>query len=191
MYRLSLVRLLCTLGNFWIHAAPLTCITDAIPNKYAGLKRKNTIAVESASKKAKHPAYFIPELAHVCALCDERIPFTILANEVRNSEWLKAEYDVPPSLLICCDSVTVDETRNSASGCANRSKCYRIIAETSSVTSAPGCFHFFAWVGGFDEKASVGVCSFNFQREWTFLGGGVRNVRYACNYRQYSLQRAR
>lgn len=61
---------------------PTQIYTDAIPNKYAGLKRKSTITVEAANKKVKHPAYFIPELAHVVALCNERIPFTQLAQEV-------------------------------------------------------------------------------------------------------------
>uniref|UniRef100_A0A146LY05 Mediator of RNA polymerase II transcription subunit 14 n=4 Tax=Lygus hesperus TaxID=30085 RepID=A0A146LY05_LYGHE len=34
------------------------------------------------SKRLKNPAYFIPELAHVVALCDERIPFITLAQEL-------------------------------------------------------------------------------------------------------------
>lgn len=34
-------------------------------------------------RRPKHPAYFIPELAHVVALCDERIPFVTLAQEVK------------------------------------------------------------------------------------------------------------
>lgn len=67
--------------HLWI-VLIFSLITDAIPNKYAGLKRKNPIVVESVVKKVKHPAYFIPELAHVVALCDERIPFTTLAQEV-------------------------------------------------------------------------------------------------------------
>ncbi|KAJ8684722.1 hypothetical protein QAD02_020515, partial [Eretmocerus hayati] len=36
----------------------------------------------SQSKKPKSPAYFIPELAHVVALCDEQIPFVMLAQEL-------------------------------------------------------------------------------------------------------------
>ncbi|CAD6234893.1 GSCOCG00007749001-RA-CDS [Cotesia congregata] len=38
--------------------------------------------VTSQSKKMKHSAYFIPELAYVVALCDERIPFVSLAHEL-------------------------------------------------------------------------------------------------------------
>jgi mediator of RNA polymerase II transcription subunit 14 len=33
-------------------------------------------------KKNKHPAYFVPELAHIVAMCDERLPFALLAHEV-------------------------------------------------------------------------------------------------------------
>lgn len=37
-----------------------------------------------APKQAKtiYPAYFIPELAHVVAMCDEKLPFVCLANEL-------------------------------------------------------------------------------------------------------------
>ncbi|XP_065205637.1 mediator of RNA polymerase II transcription subunit 14 [Planococcus citri] len=74
------------LDTFVITHGSFTSVIDAIPNKYAGLKRKNLIAVETTNKKAKHPAYFIPELAHVVALCDERIPFTTLAQELTKRE---------------------------------------------------------------------------------------------------------
>ncbi|XP_065213759.1 mediator of RNA polymerase II transcription subunit 14-like isoform X2 [Planococcus citri] len=63
-----------------------TSVIDAIPNKYASSKRKNLIAIETASKKTKHPAYFIPELAHAVALCDQRIPFTTLTQELTKRE---------------------------------------------------------------------------------------------------------
>lgn len=45
-------------------------------------KRKAGGRQEPGSRRTKHPAYFIPELAHVVALCDERIPFVTLAQEV-------------------------------------------------------------------------------------------------------------
>lgn len=70
------------LDTFVITHGAFTSVIDAIPNKYAGLKRKNTITVESGNKRIKHPAYFIPELAHVVALCTERVPFTQLAQEL-------------------------------------------------------------------------------------------------------------
>ncbi|XP_039277838.1 mediator of RNA polymerase II transcription subunit 14 [Nilaparvata lugens] len=41
---------------------------------------------ESAAKRSRHPAYFIPELAHVVALCDERIPFVTLTQELSRRE---------------------------------------------------------------------------------------------------------
>jgi len=33
-------------------------------------------------KKSKHPPYFIPQLAHIVAMCDERLPFALLCHEV-------------------------------------------------------------------------------------------------------------
>ena len=33
-------------------------------------------------KRSKHPAYLLPDLSHVVALCDERIPFTSLATQL-------------------------------------------------------------------------------------------------------------
>ncbi|BES92650.1 U1 small nuclear ribonucleoprotein C [Nesidiocoris tenuis] len=46
-------------------------------------KRKLPWKTEGQSnKRQKNPAYFIPELAHVVALCDERIPFITLAQEL-------------------------------------------------------------------------------------------------------------
>lgn len=38
---------------------------------------------EPSTKKQKHPAYFVPELAHIVAMCDERLPFALLTVEVR------------------------------------------------------------------------------------------------------------
>lgn len=50
------------------------------------LKRKGGAKHESATRRAKQPAYFISELAHVVAMCDERLPFVNLATEV--SKWI-------------------------------------------------------------------------------------------------------
>ena len=59
----------------------------------SGKKRKNTninLRPDSVSaaqnKRPKSPAYFIPELAHVVALCDEQIPFVMLAQELTKRE---------------------------------------------------------------------------------------------------------
>lgn len=38
--------------------------------------------MEPSARRSKQPAYFIAELAHVVAMCDERLPFVTLANEV-------------------------------------------------------------------------------------------------------------
>lgn len=46
------------------------------------LKRKGGIKIESSTRRSKQPAYFIAELAHVVAMCDERLPFVTLATEV-------------------------------------------------------------------------------------------------------------
>jgi len=43
-------------------------------------KRKATAIGRSV--RSKQPAYFLPELAHVVAAADERIPFVHLAQEV-------------------------------------------------------------------------------------------------------------
>lgn len=43
---------------------------------------RNETSGTNQARRPKHPAYFIPELAHVVALCDERIPFVTLAQEV-------------------------------------------------------------------------------------------------------------
>lgn len=51
------------------------------------LKRKMnvnepTTAPQSKVAKTVYPAYFIPELAHVVAMCDEKLPFIVLAQEL-------------------------------------------------------------------------------------------------------------
>lgn len=47
-------------------------------------KRKAVSKLDSPPKRSKQPAYFISELAHVVAMCDERLPFVTLATEVRH-----------------------------------------------------------------------------------------------------------
>lgn len=51
----------------------------------AGNKRKaitNESGVPAKQQKTIYPAYFIPELAHVVAMCDEKLPFVCLAQEL-------------------------------------------------------------------------------------------------------------
>ncbi|EEB11666.1 CRSP complex subunit, putative [Pediculus humanus corporis] len=64
--------------SFVILHGPYTSIED---EKVPG-KRKASGKFESSPRRLKQPAYFIPELAHVVSLCDERIPFVTLAQEL-------------------------------------------------------------------------------------------------------------
>lgn len=58
---------------------------DSDHTEAGSLKRKGGgIKHESATRRAKQPAYFISELAHVVAMCDERLPFVNLATEVNS-----------------------------------------------------------------------------------------------------------
>lgn len=48
-------------------------------------KRKSSSGDAGPSAKQQktiYPAYFIPELAHVVAMCDEKLPFVCLAQEL-------------------------------------------------------------------------------------------------------------
>lgn len=62
----------------------LHCVTDVAGGAVVpGVKRKQpTGRTDSPARRPKHPAYFIPELAHAVAMCDERIPFVNLSLEV-------------------------------------------------------------------------------------------------------------
>ncbi|OXU18250.1 hypothetical protein TSAR_004954 [Trichomalopsis sarcophagae] len=51
-----------------------------------GLSVRTDASGSTQSKRTKSPAYFIPELAHVVALCDEQIPFVMLAQELTKRE---------------------------------------------------------------------------------------------------------
>lgn len=44
--------------------------------------------VAGASKRAKPPAYLLPDLGHIVNLCDERIPFAALAAQLSNRDIL-------------------------------------------------------------------------------------------------------
>ena len=58
--------------------------TDSDITEMGSLKRKATTKSESNARRTKQPAYFIAELSHVVAMCDERLPFVVLASEVIN-----------------------------------------------------------------------------------------------------------
>lgn len=38
---------------------------------------------DQGAKRQKRSAYYVPELTHMVALCEDRIPFILLADEVR------------------------------------------------------------------------------------------------------------
>lgn len=137
--------------------------------------------MESGNKKIKHPAYFIPELAHVCALYDERIPFTVLANEVRIRKYYRCllnQINLFNSFPTrCCD--VVDETRNFTSRYSNRSECDCVVIETSSVTASVRYLFSVSWVDCTNEKTSFCFNTLYFERERSLLGSGVRHVRYS------------
>lgn len=56
-------------------------------------KRKLS-AANSRSVRVRQPAYFLPELAHVVAAADERVPFVNLAQEVCNFFKLKKQLNI-------------------------------------------------------------------------------------------------
>ncbi|XP_025987694.2 mediator of RNA polymerase II transcription subunit 14 isoform X1 [Solenopsis invicta] len=67
------------------------CITEVVETtnnkrRSTGIGGRTDAAGTSQNRRPKHPAYFIPELAHVVALCDERIPFVTLAQELTRRE---------------------------------------------------------------------------------------------------------
>ncbi|XP_059480317.1 mediator of RNA polymerase II transcription subunit 14 isoform X2 [Neocloeon triangulifer] len=70
----SQVQHVCELDSFVSMHGPCTAVDES-----CGQKRK--MSDGPAAKRAKHPAYFIPELAHVVAMCDERLPFVAIAAE--------------------------------------------------------------------------------------------------------------
>ncbi|PSN29847.1 Mediator of RNA polymerase II transcription subunit 14 [Blattella germanica] len=74
------VMTLIEFDTFVITHGPFTSVDDQ-SEKIPG-KRKSGGRPEPGSRRTKQPAYFIPELAHVVALCDERLPFVTLAQEV-------------------------------------------------------------------------------------------------------------
>lgn len=68
------------LDTFTINHGPCTKIE--VEGNSIGFKRKIITQSEITSKKMKHTGFFIAELAHVVAMCDERIPFCTLTQEL-------------------------------------------------------------------------------------------------------------
>ncbi|XP_072757172.1 mediator of RNA polymerase II transcription subunit 14 isoform X2 [Anoplolepis gracilipes] len=87
------VQSLIEFDTFVITHGPFTSVDSEVVETTTSNKRRSTgvggrtdTVGTSQNRRAKHPAYFIPELAHVVALCDERIPFVILAQELTRRE---------------------------------------------------------------------------------------------------------
>lgn len=49
--------------------------------------KRKLAAIANRSVRVRQPAYFLPELAHVVAAADERVPFVNLAREVSASNY--------------------------------------------------------------------------------------------------------
>lgn len=77
------VQTLIEFDSFVATHGPFTSI-DGDPEHSEGnsLKRRASNSPESGTRRSKQPAYFIAELAHVVAMCDERLPYVSLANEL-------------------------------------------------------------------------------------------------------------
>ena len=82
------VQSLIEFDTFVITHGPFTSV-DTESTEVSGVKRRSTgpsgrtdASTTLQNRRSKQPAYFIPELAHVVALCDERIPFVTLAQEL-------------------------------------------------------------------------------------------------------------
>ncbi|XP_025271360.1 mediator of RNA polymerase II transcription subunit 14 isoform X4 [Camponotus floridanus] len=87
------VQSLIEFDTFVITHGPFTSVDSEVVETTMSNKRRSTgiggrtdAVGTSQNRRAKHPAYFIPELAHVVALCDERIPFVTLAQELTRRE---------------------------------------------------------------------------------------------------------
>ncbi|KAL6442112.1 hypothetical protein ACFW04_002431 [Cataglyphis niger] len=87
------VQSLIEFDTFVITHGPFTSVDSEVVETTTTNKRRSTgvggrtdAVGTSQNRRAKHPAYFIPELAHVVALCDERIPFVTLAQELTRRE---------------------------------------------------------------------------------------------------------
>ncbi|XP_050305905.1 mediator of RNA polymerase II transcription subunit 14 [Anthonomus grandis grandis] len=79
------VQTLIEFDTFVATHGPFTPIDGSSDPDYTeplSLKRKGNLKPESATRRAKQPAYFIAELSHVVAMCDERLPYVTLANEL-------------------------------------------------------------------------------------------------------------
>ncbi|XP_066259212.1 mediator of RNA polymerase II transcription subunit 14 isoform X2 [Euwallacea similis] len=83
------VQTLIEFDSFVATHGPFTSIDGSFDPDHTeinSLKRKGGIKPESATRRSKQPAYFMAELAHVVAMCDERLPYVTLALELTKKE---------------------------------------------------------------------------------------------------------
>lgn len=67
------------LNTFVATHGPCTSVDESpVPGK----RKWSPSGDYEAHLKSKHPAYFIPELAHIVSLCEDRIPFISLTQEL-------------------------------------------------------------------------------------------------------------
>lgn len=92
-------------------------------------KRKNCLIDSSAPpaklQKTIYPAYFIPELAHVVAMCDEKLPFIALASRLSQRKLAHSGLQVEAkstSLVIKLLSLPMPESPKSNAGETNKPK---------------------------------------------------------------------
>lgn len=68
---------------FTITHGPLTVVDMDHPDKGFGKRRiQAKPGADPCVKRSKPPAYFIPDLAHIIAMCDERLPFAAFMDEL-------------------------------------------------------------------------------------------------------------
>lgn len=81
------VQTLIEFDTFAVTHGPFTCIDGASDGDHVDIGKRKTGPVKNdpPTRRSKQPAYFITELAHVVAMCDERLPFVSLAIEVIHS----------------------------------------------------------------------------------------------------------
>ncbi|KAK3931598.1 Mediator of RNA polymerase II transcription subunit 14 [Frankliniella fusca] len=77
------VLTLIELDTFVATHGPCTSIDES---QSFGKRKKYLVSDRESHIRSKHPAYFIPELAHVVSMCEERIPFVNLCHELTKRE---------------------------------------------------------------------------------------------------------
>lgn len=126
----SLVQFDC----FIVTHGPFTIVDVDQPDKCFGKRKYNLKGhgMESSSKRSKPPAYFIPELAHIVAMCDERLPFSCFVEELNRrgicNQGVQVEADgaclaikiVQMPDVDGVDSETMDHLRHNVLSCAIR-----------------------------------------------------------------------